>query len=83
MANVLGSEYKKSKNEIRALIKSIISTQADITPDYEQNTLTVTLYSLSSQRDNNAVANLCNMLNETETLYPGVNLKLFFKNTTF
>ncbi|MBS3772315.1 MAG: hypothetical protein KGY69_18845 [Bacteroidales bacterium] len=83
MGNVLGSEYKKSKNEIRALIKSLIFTQADIYPDYEQNTLTVTLYSLSSQRDNRAVANLCNLLNETETLYPGTDLKIIFKNTTF
>ena len=83
MANVLGSEYKKSKNEIRALIKSLIFTQADIYPDYEQNTLTVTLYSLSSQRDNRAVANLCDLLNETETLYPETDLKIIFKNTTF
>jgi hypothetical protein len=83
MANVLGSEYKKSKNEIRALIKSLISTQVDINPDYDQKTLTVTLYSLSSQRDNMAVANVCYLLNETETLYPGTNLKLIFKNTTF
>lgn len=83
MANVLGSEYKKSKNEIRALIKSLISNQADIIPDYKQNTLTVILYSLASQRDNKAVTNLCNLLNETETIYPGTNLKLMFKNTTF
>ncbi|MBS3777632.1 MAG: hypothetical protein KGY70_20735 [Bacteroidales bacterium] len=83
MANVLGSEYKKGKNEIRALIKSLISTQADIDPDYEQNTLTVSLYSLSSQRDNRAVASVCHLLNETETLYPGTNLKLIFKNATF
>ncbi|MFW5781448.1 MAG: putative transposase [Bacteroidota bacterium] len=83
MANVLGSEYKKSNNEIRALIKSLIFTHADINPDYEQNTLTVTLYSLSSQRDNRAVANLCNVLNETETLYPETDLKLIFKNATF
>jgi len=82
MANVVGSEYKKGKNEIRALIKSLIFTQADIDPDYEQNTLTVTLYSLSTQRDNKAVANLCNLLNETETHYPGTDLKLIFKNTT-
>lgn len=82
MANVLGSEYKKSNNEVRALIKSLISTQADITPDYEQNTLTVNLYSLSSQRDNMAVASLCNLLNETKTDYPGTKLKLFFKNAT-
>ena len=82
MANVVGSEYKKSKNEIRALIKSLIFTQADIDPDYELKTLTVTLYSLSTQRDNKAVANLCNLLNETETHYPGTDLKLIFKNTT-
>jgi len=82
LANILASEYKKSKNEIRALIKTLISTQADITPDYEQNTLTVNLYSLASQRDNSAIANICHVLNQTETLYPGTDLRLFFKNAT-
>lgn len=83
MANILASEYKKSQNEIRALIKTLISTQADIIPDYKQNTLTISLYSMASQRDNKAIASICHELNETETLYPGTDLRLFFKNATF
>jgi uncharacterized coiled-coil protein SlyX len=83
MANILASEYKKSQNEIRALIKTLISTQADIIPDYEHNTLTISLYSMASQRDNKAIASICHELNETETLYPGTDLRLFFKNATF
>jgi len=79
MVNVLAGQYKRSKDEIRALIKSVISSRADIEPDYENNILYVTLYSLSSQRDNKAVSNICQLLNETETLYPGTPLRLFYK----
>ena len=82
MANVLAGQYKRSKDEIRALIKSLISSRADIEPDYENNILYVNLYSLSSQRDNKAVSNICQLLNETETLYPGAPLRLFYKNAT-
>ena len=82
MANVLAGQYKRSKDEIRALIKSLISSRADIEPDYENNILYVNLYSLSSQRDNKAVSNICQLLNETETLYPGTPLRLFYKNAT-
>lgn len=81
-ANMLAINYKKKTNEIRALVKSIIFTKVDSMPDYKNNTLTITLYALSTQRDNNAIENICQILNDTETIFPGTDLKLVYKTAT-
>lgn len=82
LAQILAADYKKKKNEIRALVKTLIKTKIDILPDYKNNTLTVKLYSLATPRDNIAVKNVCQLLNDSETLYPGTNLKLIYKFAT-
>jgi len=81
-ANMLAVDYKKKTNEIRALVKSIIFTKADLLPDYKNNSITVTLYALATKRDNNAIENICQILNDTETIYPGTDLKLIYKTAT-
>jgi len=78
-ANMLAVDYKKKTNEIRALVKSIIFTKADLLPDYKNNSITITLYALATKRDNNAIENICQILNDTETIYPGTDLKLIYK----
>jgi len=79
VANLLIPYYKKSENEIRMLVKEIIKSEADLIPDYSNKTLTVRLHSLSTPRANQAAKKLCNLLNETETIYPDTNLKLIYK----
>ena len=81
-ANLLSPNYARKEDEIRALVKSVIFNTADIVPDEANGTLTVTLYSLASNRDNLAVGNVCQILNDTETIFPGTNLKLIFKSAT-
>ena len=76
------SNYKKKTKEMRALAKSLIKTKANIIPDYENETLTVELFSLSNPRDNNAAMQICQLLNETKTKFPGTNLQLFYKFAT-
>ena len=82
IANVLSFYYQKSANEIRALIKSIIFAKAEFYPDYLTNTLTVRLNSLATPRDNMAIREICQTLNDYESVFPGTNLKLFFKTAT-
>lgn len=43
ISNLLAPHYQRSSDEIRALVKSIIFTKADLYPDYQTNTLTVRL----------------------------------------
>ena len=71
----------KAENEKRMLIKQIIRSCADLTPDYENKTLTVTLHSLSAPRYNHAAAELTKILNQTETIFPGTDLKIIYEIT--
>ncbi|MBA7572976.1 hypothetical protein ES708_14763 [subsurface metagenome] len=79
IANLLTAHYRKGSNEIRALVKSIIFTKADIYPDYKSNILTVRLNSLATPRDNMAINEICQTLNDYEAVFPGTKLKLVLK----
>ncbi len=81
-ANILNSYYKRYNQEKRSFIKTIINSYADILPDYDNNTLSVSMYSLSSPRMNEALSKVCSLLNDTETLYPGTNLMLKYEIAT-
>ena len=82
IANLLTAHYRKGSNEIRALVKSIIFTKADIYPDYKSNILTVRLNSLATPRDNMAINEICQTLNDYEAVFPGTKLKLVLKTAT-
>lgn len=79
---ILAADYKKKGNEMRMLVKNLITTKGDIIPDYQNNTLTIALYSLSTPRDNEAVKKVCSLINDTETIYPGTNLRMIYKFAT-
>lgn len=71
----------KADNEKRMAVKQIIQSSADLTTDYENKTLTITLHSLSANRFNVAANELAQLLNQTETIFPGTDLKMIFKIT--
>lgn len=71
------------KEEKRMLVKQIIQNNADLIPDYENKTLTVVLHSLSAPRFNLAAEKLTELLNQTETVFPGTDLTLKFKTSAF
>jgi len=82
IANLLSCYYRKSSDEIRALVKSIIFAKADLYPNYQTNTLTVRLNSLATPRDNLAVREICQTINDYEAIFPGTKLKLIYKTAT-
>ena len=61
--------------------KQIIENNADILPDEENKTLTITLHSLSAPRYNKAAQQLADLLTTTDTIFPNTTLKLIFKTT--
>jgi len=79
---LLSANYKKKTSEMRALTKSLINTKANIIPNEYDKTLTIELYSLANNRDNTAAKKICKILNDTETIFPGTNLRLFYKFAT-
>jgi hypothetical protein len=78
----LTPHYKRANQEIRALIKAIIHTPVNMEVDRRNQWLKITLFSLSNQRSNDALSKICETVNATNTIYPGTNLRLFFKSAT-
>jgi hypothetical protein len=66
-------------DETRALLREIFSTEADLLPDDAAGTLTVRLHHLTNHASDEAARHLAEQLNETETVYPGTNLRLVYK----
>ena len=74
--NSISSEQK------RMLVKQIMSNNADIMPDTQNQTLTITLHTLSTPRFNIAAQKLANLLNQTNTVFPNTNLRMIFKTSS-
>ena len=66
----------------RALVRNLCTTPADLVPDQDARTLTITLHSLSTPGDNAVIEHLCSELNATETLYPGTDLRMIFRSVS-
>ena len=79
MAMMMSSELSAIADN-RVLLRQIFSTEIDIDPDEENHTLTIILHSLSYEKANRFAVKLCQKLNETETVFPGTNLRLIFKS---
>jgi len=82
VAMQLSEEIYDKQEEIRSFIKSIIKAKGDIVPDYKLKTLTIKLYTQSTPRYNYALEKLCVLLTDSETIYPGTDLKLIYKLAT-
>jgi hypothetical protein len=78
MAHTLGEKMART-DDARALLRSIYTTEADLIPNEAAGTLTVRLHNMTSRIHDAAVTHLCKELNETETVYPGTNLKLVYE----
>jgi len=79
---LINGEIYTKQDEIRSLVKSIIMTKGDIVPDYQQKTITIKLYSQSAPRNNRAMENLCEILTDSQTIYPGTDLRLIYEIAT-
>ena len=67
------------RKETRALLRQIFSTEIDLDPDEENHVLNVCLHSMSNERSNKIVSTLCEKLNETETVFPGTDMRIIYK----
>jgi len=81
VANLLATflSTKMADNEKRMLVKQIIQCHADIEPDLTNQTLTITLHTLSAPWFNDAASKLAELLTNTESIFPETNLRLIFK----
>jgi hypothetical protein len=77
MVNIL-REYIGKKDEARTLVRQIFMTDADIEPDEKEGTLKIKLHNMTNPRNNQYVQQLCKILTESETIFPGTNLRLIY-----
>lgn len=76
VAKYIAPYLSKEENEKRMVVEQIVQSIADLSPDYINKTLTVTLHSLSANWFNKAASELAQLLNQTETVFPVTNLQL-------
>ncbi len=66
-------------DDARSLLRQVFQSAVDLEPDAENKTLTVRLHRLTSDAHDRVLNHLCAELNETETVYPGTDLRLVFE----
>ena len=79
MASLLREHLARGDDDARALLRQIFQTEADLTPDLINKTLTVRLHHLTQAAHDQAIEKLLADLNATQTVFPGTNLTLTFK----
>jgi hypothetical protein len=75
-------EYLSQNDIDRSLVQQLLLADADITPNYETNELVVTIHNMAKPIQNDVVSKLCQELNDTETIFPGTNLRMFFNTVS-
>jgi hypothetical protein len=78
LASLLRQHLARS-DDARSLLRQIFNNEVDLVPDSATNTLTVRLHHLTQAAHDQAVAQLCVALNETQTVFPGTNLRLIYE----
>jgi hypothetical protein len=81
LANLVGPLLPDRDDEARKFMRQVFALPADLLPDYEQRMLLVRLHSMSTPRDNQALAMLCGVLNDLVVYYPGTELRLVLEAT--
>jgi hypothetical protein len=66
-------------DDARSLLRAIYQTEADLVPDQQAKTLTVRLHPLANASSDEAVRHLCDEINDTETIFPGTDLRVIYE----
>jgi hypothetical protein len=66
-------------DDARSLAREIFTTEADLIPNEKEKTLTVRLHHLPNRISDEAARHLAQHLNDSETVYPGADLRLVYK----
>jgi len=78
MVNLLVDNVTSS-SDARRLLQDLFNNSADIMPDPEKKLLTVRIHSAARPAANRSLKTLIKTLNDSETIYPGTDLKLTYE----
>jgi len=74
----IAREEMSHTDEARSLLQAVYSTEVDLRPDYDNETLTVRLHQLANRSSGKIIKKLCSEMNDTMTIFPGTNLRLVY-----
>jgi hypothetical protein len=83
LACLLAPHYRRSDDEIKALVKAITLLSIDLIPDYANNKLHICLYPSGNNRSREAISNIINTVNSTKSVFPDTDLMMVFNIATF
>ncbi len=75
-AIITNTGYSRADDEAHTLIRTALAGSGDIIADTATNTLHIRLDPLPAPRHTAAIDELCHVLNDTNTVYPGTDLTL-------
>jgi predicted nucleic acid-binding Zn-ribbon protein len=75
----MAREKMRREDDARSLLRALYATEADLLPDENAGTLTVRVHHQANRCADEVIAHLCNELNQTETIFPGTNLRLVYE----
>ncbi len=78
LVNILREKMSRN-DDARQLVVAMFQLEADILPDHRNKTLTVRLHRLANHSNDQAIENLCNEMNETEVVFPGIDFKMIYE----
>jgi hypothetical protein len=79
LVRALAPGYARTDDEGRALIREVLSSNADLIPEPDTHRLRVRVHSLANPRSNEALAKLCETLTGFSVCYPGTDLRLVYE----
>ena len=65
--------------EARSVLQGIFADHVDLEPNEPDGSLTVKLHPLANTSNQAAIQKLCDCLNQTETQFPGTNLRMIYQ----
>ena len=74
-SNIRYLDHLGNSDIARKFMRQVFELPRDLLPDYERGELKVRLHSMTTPRDNRALASLCGVLNELDVHYPDTELK--------
>ena len=75
----MAREKMRREDDARSLLRALYDTEADLLPNENSATLTVRVHRQANRCADAVIAHLCAQLNQTETIFPGTNLRLVYE----
>ncbi|MCP4458581.1 MAG: hypothetical protein GY816_11245 [Cytophagales bacterium] len=75
MSQIL-KEFLDRGQDAKLIIRELFNTEADLIPDIKAKILNVRVHRMTTLRNDDAVKKLMGKLNETETIFPGTDIKM-------